>query len=250
MSDRQLIFITGGSRGIGKAIALAAGQAGYDVAFTYRANEKEADALVEELRRSDGDALALRADGASQAETRNAFAAAHDRFGRLDGLVANAGIVGEPRSILEADDDHLSEVFRVNVLGVFFAIREATRLMSTQRGGAGGSIVIMSSAAARHGGMVEESHYAASKGAVDSMTLALAKELPPHGIRINALRPGVIRTAIHDVHGGESTIAAVEPTIPLKRAGRADEVADAALFLLGPRSSYIHGTFLDVTGGR
>lgn len=250
MKGRPLIFITGGSRGIGRAIAFAGARLGYDIAFTYRSGKAEADELLRQLMALGGDAMAVRADGASQEETRRAFAEVEARFGRLDGLVANAGIVGEPRSILDVDEEHLSAVLRINVLGTFFAIGEAARRMSTQRGGSGGAIVVMSSAAARHGGMVKEAHYAASKGAMDSMTLALAKELPDHGIRINALRPGVIRTAIHDVHGGEQTIAAVEPAIPLKRAGVPEEVAEAAMFLLGDASSYIHGAIIDISGGR
>jgi len=250
MTQRSVIFVTGGSRGIGRAIVLAAADHGYDVAFTYRSAESEAQKLVAEVESKGAKALALCADGASQADTRHAIQTAAEQFGRLDALVVNAGIVGEPRSILDVDADHLTHVFNTNVLGAFYAIGAAAGVMSTQRGGNGGTILVMSSAAARHGGMANESHYAASKGAVDSMTLALAKELPAHGIRINSLRPGVIRTTLHDIHGGEELIAAVEKGIPLGRAGSTDEVADVVLYLLGPRSSYIHGAVVDVSGGR
>lgn len=250
MGSRKVIFITGASRGIGRSVALAAAREDYDVAFTYRSGQAEAESLVIELRELGADALALIADCGDQTETRRAFAAAEMRFGRLDALVANAGIVGTPRSILDVDDAHLVEVFRLNVLGTFFSISEAVRRMSVNHGGQGGAIVVMSSAAARHGGMIREAHYAASKGALDSMTLSLAKELPDHGIRINALRPGVIRTAIHHVHGGAAMISATEATIPLRRAGEPEEVAEAAMFLLGSASSYVHGAILDVSGGR
>jgi NAD(P)-dependent dehydrogenase (short-subunit alcohol dehydrogenase family) len=250
MGSRKLIFVTGASRGIGRAIALAAARDNYDVAFTYRSAQAEAVVLVSQLQALGVDALAFAADGGDQAQTQRAFAAAEARFGRLDALVANAGIIGAPRSIVDVDHDHLAAVFRVNVLGTFFAISEAVRRMSVHHGGQGGAIVVMSSAAARHGGMIQEAHYAASKGALDSMTLSLAKELPDHGVRINALRPGVIRTAIHDIHGGGAAISATEAAIPLRRAGEPAEVADTAMFLLGPASAYVHGAILDVSGGR
>ena len=178
MGIRKVIFITGASRGIGRAIALAAAREKYDVAFTFRSGQAEAETLVTQLQALGVDALAFAADGGDQAQTRRAFAAAEARFGRLDALVANAGIIGAPRSIVDVDQAHLAEVFRVNVLGTFFAISEGVRRMSLRHGGQGGAIVVMSSAAARHGGMVQEAHYAASKGALDSMTLSLAKELP------------------------------------------------------------------------
>jgi NAD(P)-dependent dehydrogenase (short-subunit alcohol dehydrogenase family) len=247
---RKLILVTGASRGIGRAIALAAACQNYDVAFTFKSGHAEAEALVTQLQALGVDALALNADGGDQWQTRRAFADVEARFGRLDALVANAGIIGAPQSILDADHAHLAEVFRVNVLGTFFAISEGVRRMSLRHGGQGGAIVVMSSAAARHGGMPQEAHYAASKGALDSMTLSLAKELPDHGVRINALRPGMIRTAIHDIHGGVATISATEATIPLRRVGEPEEVADTVMFLLGPASAYVHGAILDVSGGR
>lgn len=194
--------------------------------------------------------LAQQADVADREALRRLFGEAWQSFGRLDALVNNAGVVGQPRSILEANDAELTALFRTNVLSLFFCAQEAAQRMSTQRGGRGGSIVNISSAAARHGGMPNEAHYAASKGAVDSFTVALAKELSPHGIRVNAVRPGLIRTAIHEAHGGQELVDRVGPTVPLGRAGTADEVAEVIAFLAGPLSSYMHGAVVDVSGGR
>ena len=204
---------------------------------------------VSEIEPGGGRAVAIHANVGSQPEVREAFAAVIDRYG-IDALVNNAGVVGGLRAICDVDEPHLLEAFRTNVFGVFYCAAEAARRMSTQRGGHGGTIVNISSAAARHGGMSSESHYAATKGAIDSLTVALAKELAQHGIRVNAVRPGVIATAMHDVHGGEETIRRIAPTIPLGRAGTAAEVAAAVLFLMSGQSSYVHGAVLDVSGGR
>lgn len=246
----RTMLITGGSRGLGQAIVLLAAERGWNVAFSYRTGEAEAEWTVTAAEAMGAEAFALRADTADRSEVFGFVEQALDRFGRIDGVVANAGIVGAPRGIEDVEEGHLEEVFRVNVMGVMYTVGAATQAMSKAHGGNGGSIVLMSSAAARHGGMVREAHYAASKGAIDSLTHALAKELPPHGIRVNTLRPGVIRTAIHDIHGGEELIAKVEPGIPMARAGEPGEVAEAALFLLEDRSSYVHGAILDVAGGR
>jgi len=246
----KVVLVTGGSRGIGRAVALCAAAAGWDVAFTYLSAARAAFDTVSEIEASGARAVAIRANVGSQPEVREAFAAAIDRYGRIDALVNNAGIVGGQRAIFDVDEAHLLESFRPNVFGVFYCTAEAARRMSTQRGGRGGVIVNISSAAARHGGMPGESHYAATKGAIDSLTVALAKELAPHGIRVNAVRPGVIATTIHDVHGGEETIRRIAPTIPLGRAGTAAEVAAAVVFLMSGQSSYVHGAVLDVSGGR
>lgn len=248
--NTPVAIITGGSRGIGRAVAVALAHQGWDIAFSYLSNEtaaRETRALVEAAGRR---ALAVRADVVDREQIRQLFEASDREFGRLDALVNNAGVVGEPRSILDADDAHLTAVFRANVLGSFFCVSEAARRMSTQREGKGGTIVNMSSAAARHGGMPNEAHYAASKGAIDSFTLALAKELPPHGIRINAVRPGLIDTEIHEAHGGQELIRKIGPTVPIGRAGTADEVAQVVAFLCGPHSAYMHGALVDVSGGR
>jgi len=242
--------VSGGSRGIGRAVAVALARQGWNVCFSYVANATAAEETTANIKAAGGRALAVRADVAVREDIKQLFEAAFKEFGRLDAMVNNAGIVGEPRSILDADDEHLTTVFRTNVLGSFFCVSEAARLMSTQRGGKGGAIVNMSSAAARHGGMPNEAHYAASKGAIDSFTLALAKELAPHGIRVNAVRPGLINTEIHEAHGGKELINRIGPMVPIGRAGTADEVAEVVAFLAGPLSSYMHGALVDVSGGR
>lgn len=246
----QVALVTGGSRGIGRAVATYAAGAGWDVAFTYRSAPRAAFEVVAEIESNGGRAVAIRTDVASQAEVRELFAAVVDRFGHIDALVNNAGINAGQRPIFDIDEAHLLDSFRPNVFGVFYCAAEAARLMSTQRGGRGGAIVNISSAAARHGGMVSESTYGATKGAIDSFTVALAKELAPHGIRVNAVRPGVIATTMHDVHGGAETIRRIAPTIPLGRAGTPAEVAATVVFLMSDQASYVHGAILDVGGGR
>lgn len=248
--DAPVAIVTGGSRGIGRAVAQALARQGWRICFSYMSNEAaaaETSALVE---KAGSKAIAVKADMASADDIARMFAASHEAFGRLDALVNNAGVVGGQHSILDADAAHLRSVFDANVTGSFLCVAAATRAMSTQKGGRGGSIVNMSSAAARHGGMPLEAHYAASKGAIDSFTLALAKELPPHGIRVNSVRPGLINTEIHEVHGGQELIARIGPTVPIGRAGTADEVAEVVAFLCGPLSSYVHGALIDVSGGR
>jgi NAD(P)-dependent dehydrogenase (short-subunit alcohol dehydrogenase family) len=246
----RVALVTGGSRGIGRAIAVALAREGWDLCISYVANAAAARETVALVEREGRRALAVQADMASQDDVRRLFALSQETFGRLDALVNNAGIVGGLRSIFDADAQHLRGVFDANVLGCFYCVAEAAKLMSTQKGGHGGAIVNMSSVAARTGGMPQEAHYAASKGAVDSLTLGLARELAPHGIRINAVRPGLIDTEIHEAHGGQATLAKLAPTVPLARVGTADEVAEVVGFLCGPRSSYIHGALLDVSGGR
>jgi NAD(P)-dependent dehydrogenase (short-subunit alcohol dehydrogenase family) len=231
-------------------VAVALARQGWDVCFSYVANEEAAQTTVRLVEQAGGKAVAVRADAASSDDTDRLFAASHQAFGRLDALVNNAGIVGGVRSILDADAAHLRQVFDANVISGFLCVGHAARAMSTQRGGRGGCIVNISSAAARHGGMPQEAHYAASKGAIDSFTLSLAKELPPHGIRVNAVRPGLINTEIHEAHGGQELVARVGPTVPIGRPGTADEVAEVVAFLCGPLSSYMHGAIVDVSGGR
>lgn len=249
-NPKRGLFITGGSRGIGRDIVMSAAHHGYEVAFTYRTDDDAAKAVERDVQGTGGKVIAIRADVASQDDIEAAIEQAHDFLGHIDAVVANAGIIGEPRAITEAAAAHLTEVFAVNVFGVFYTIGASVRRMSIRNGGLGGAIVVMSSVAARTGGMPREAHYAASKGAIDGMTLALAKELPAHGVRINALRPGMIRTDIHDVHGGEATLRATAPGIPLGRVGEASEITAAAMFLLSADASYVHGAILDAGGGR
>jgi NAD(P)-dependent dehydrogenase (short-subunit alcohol dehydrogenase family) len=243
-------IVTGGSRGIGRAIAVGLASQGWSICFSYLSNEaaaRETSALVE---KAGGRALAVKADMASQQDIRRMFAESKKAFGRLDALVNNAGVVGGQRSIFDADEAHLRAVFDANVLGSFYCVAEAAKVMSTQKGGQGGSIVNMSSVAARTGGMLLEAHYAASKGAIDSFTLALTRELAPHGIRVNAVRPGLINTEIHEAHGGQEQLAKLAPSVPMGRVGTAEEVAQVVSFLCSEQSSYIHGAMLDVSGGR
>jgi NAD(P)-dependent dehydrogenase (short-subunit alcohol dehydrogenase family) len=249
-NERRVAIVTGGSRGIGRAISVVLAREGWNVCISYIANAAAADETAAMVKQAGGRALAVKADMASQQDIRRMFQQSHETFGRLDALVNNAGVVGGQRSIFDADAEHLRGVFDANVLGSFFCAAEAAKAMSTQKGGRGGVIVNMSSVAARTGGMLLEAHYAASKGAIDSFTMALARELAPHGIRVNAVRPGLIDTEIHEAHGGQATLAKLGPTVPLGRVGTADEVAELVSFLCGPRSSYIDGALLDVSGGR
>ncbi len=245
-----LALVTGASRGIGRAICESLARRGWDVCFSYVSNDaaaRETAALVQAQGRR---ALAVKSDVADAAQVRDLFAQIDRTFGRIDALVNNAGIVGGQHSILDLDVSVLRKVFDANVVGAFMCTQEAARRMSTQKGGAGGVIVNISSAAARHGGLPLESHYAASKGAIDSFTVALGKELPPHGIRVNAIRPGLILTDIHEAHGGQEMLARVGPTVPIGRAGRPEEVGDVVAFLCSDESSYVHGALMDVSGGR
>jgi NAD(P)-dependent dehydrogenase (short-subunit alcohol dehydrogenase family) len=249
-NEARVAIVTGGSRGIGRAIAVALAREGWKVCISFIANAKAADETIAMVRKAGGQGIAVKADMASQADIRKLFQQSQQAFGRLDALVNNAGVVGALRSIFDADFEHLRGVFDANITGCFVCAGEAAKLMSTQKGGRGGAIVNMSSVAARTGGMPQEVHYAASKGAIDSFTLGLAKELASHGIRVNAVRPGLIDTDIHEAHGGQATLAKLAPTVPMGRVGTADEVAEVVAFLCSERSSYIDGALLDVSGGR
>ncbi len=246
----RVAIVTGGSRGIGRAVAVSLAQQGWDVCISYIHNTAAAQETAELIQQAGMRSLVVKADIASYADTRRLFDETHKAFGRLDALVNNAGIVGGQRSIFDVDEAHLHSVFDANVLGSFYCAAQAASAMSNQKGGHGGAIVNISSAASRTGGMPLEAHYAASKGAVDSMTLALAKELAPHGIRVNAVRPGLIDTEIHEAHGGQATLTKLAPTVPMGRVGTTTEVAQVVAFLCGPLSSYIDGALLDVSGGR
>ena len=248
--EAPVAIVTGGSRGIGRAIAVALARQAWNVCISYFSNDAAASETAAMVAKAGGRALTVKADMASRQDIRRLFAETSTAFGRLDALVNNAGTIGGRRSIFDADEDHLRRVFDANVFGVFYSAAEAAAVMSTQKGGRGGSIVNLSSVAARTGGMVLEAHYAASKGAIDSLTLALCKELAPHGIRVNSIRPGLIDTGIHEAHGGQETLARLAPTVPLGRVGTPAEVAEVVAFLCGPLSSYIDGALLDVSGGR
>jgi NAD(P)-dependent dehydrogenase (short-subunit alcohol dehydrogenase family) len=249
-NEARVAVVTGGSRGIGRAIAVTLARQGWNVCISYISNAAAAGETALAIQQAGGKALTVKADMASRQDIRRLFDETKKAFGRLDALVNNAGVVGGVRSIFDADEEHLRGVFDANVLGSFYCACDAAKAMSTQRGGRGGAIVNMSSVAARTGGMAQEAHYAASKGAIDSFTLALARELAPHGIRVNAVRPGLIDTEIHEAHGGQATLAKLAPTVPLGRVGTADEVAEVVAFLCGPLASYMHGALVDVSGGR
>jgi NAD(P)-dependent dehydrogenase (short-subunit alcohol dehydrogenase family) len=246
----QVMIVTGASRGIGAAIARRAAAHGYAVAVNFHRSESAAQAVVADIVGAGGRAVAVRADVSRSQETTRLFAEVDRAFGAPDVLVNNAGVIGAPTPIEAAAEGQLAEVFAANVLSAFYCCREATRRMSRRTGGRGGAIINMSSAAARHGGLPNEAHYAASKGAIDSLTLALAKELGPQGIRVNAIRPGLIDTSIHAVHGGKTTIDALAPGVPLGRAGTAEEVADSVIWLASSAAAYVHGALIDVSGGR
>ncbi|RYZ10609.1 MAG: SDR family oxidoreductase [Comamonadaceae bacterium] len=248
--EGPVAVVTGGSRGIGRAVALKLAREGWNICLSYASNEKAAQATVEAIEQAGAKAVAVQADMASQADIRRLFTRADQAFGRVDAVINNAGVVGGLRSIFDSDTEHLRGVFDANVIGCFHCAGEGAKRMSSQKGGRGGVIVNISSVAARTGGMPNEAHYAASKGAVDSLTLALAKELAPHGIRVNAVRPGLIDTEIHEAHGGQATLTKLAPTVPMARVGTVDEVADVVAWLCGPHSSYVHGALVDVSGGR
>jgi NAD(P)-dependent dehydrogenase (short-subunit alcohol dehydrogenase family) len=246
----RVMIVTGASRGIGAAIARQATVSGYAVVVNYHRSRAAAEALVADILAAGGRAFALCADVSRSEGAARLFAEVDREFGVPDVLVNNAGVIGAPTPIEAASATHLTEVFAANVLSTFFCCREATLRMSRRLGGRGGAIINMSSAAARHGGLPNEAHYAASKGAIDSLTFALAKELGPQGIRVNAVRPGLIDTAIHDAHGGKATIDALAPGLPLGRAGTADEVAHSVMWPASSAAAYVHGALVDVSGGR
>jgi len=247
---RKVMIVTGASRGIGAAVARLAGARGYDVCVNYVNNRDAADAVVADIVRAGGRAVAIGADVSESEQAAELFHKVDEALGTVDVLVNNAGVIIRPCRIDAMDPQLLLRVFAVNTFGLFYCTREAVKRMSTRNGGRGGVILQMSSSAARHGGVPEETHYAASKGAIDSMTIGLAKEVGKEGIRVNAMRPGMIETEIHDVHGGEDLVRRVAPTVPLGRAGTADEVAEAVLWLVSDGASYVHGAILDVSGGR
>ena len=246
----RVLLVTGGARGIGAATARLAAAVGYDVAVNYLRDERAADAVVKEACSKGRKAIALQGDVAAEADVVRMFAEVDRRLGRLTALVNNAGIVDRGARVEQLSAARLQRMFAVNVSGSFLCAREAVKRMSRRHGGAGGAIVNLSSIAARLGGPGEYVDYAASKGAIDTFTIGLAKELGADGIRVNAVRPGVIRTEIHLSSGDPARIERIGASAPLGRAGEADEVARAILWLLSDEASYTTGAILDVGGGR
>ena len=245
---RPVMLITGAARGIGAAVArAAAGQ--YDVVVNYSASAAAADDLATELRALGSQPLTVQADVADEDAVKRMFAQVDQHFGRLDVLVNNAGIAGGYGPLDTVSGDMLARLWAVNISGPFLCSREAAARMRTDRGGAGGSIVNVSSKAAVLGGPNEWVYYAASKGALDTMTTGLAKELANVGVRVNAVRPGLIESDFH-LHAPPGRVERMAPEIPMERSGTPAEVATAVLWLASAEASYVTGAFIDVTGGR
>lgn len=247
--DARAILITGGSRGIGAATALLAARRGYDVCISFRSQQTLANQVCHEIRACGQRGLAIRADLSNEADIIALWSAAIKEFGSIHALVNNAGILEQQQALVDVELDRLERVFRVNVFGSILLAREAIKHMSTVRGGAGGAIVNLSSVAAILGAPGEYVDYAASKAAIDSMTVGLAKEVAGEGIRVNAVRPGSIYTEIHASGGEPDRVDRVKDRIPMKRGGTPDEIAEAIMWLVSDQSSYAAGTILDVTGG-
>jgi NAD(P)-dependent dehydrogenase (short-subunit alcohol dehydrogenase family) len=244
-----VVLVTGGSRGIGAAVARSAAREGWAVCLTYRDDEAAATSVVADIEAAGGVASAVRADIAAEADVLAAFAAA-DNLGPVTALVANAGIVAPKARVDELTVERVVRMLAVNVLGPIVCCREAVKRLSTRHGGPGGSIVLVSSAASRLGSPGEYVDYAASKGAVDTLGVGLAREVAGEGIRVNVVRPGVIETEIHGSGGQPDRAARLGPSTPMGRAGRADEVAAAVVWLLGDHAAYCTASILDVAGGR
>lgn len=250
MREAPVLLVTGGSRGIGAAVCLGAAKAGWSVVVNYASNAQAADAVVAAIRQGGGSAIAVRGDVGSDADVKSIFAAADEAFGRLDGLVNNAGIVGPTQRVDEMSVERLERMFRINVTGSILCAGEAVRRMSTRHGGKGGVIVNISSVAAELGSPAQYVDYAASKGAIDTFTIGLAREVAAEGVRVNAVRPGIIDTEIHASGGLPDRARDLASTIPVQRPGTAEEVADAVLYLLSNKATYVTGAILNVSGGR
>jgi NAD(P)-dependent dehydrogenase (short-subunit alcohol dehydrogenase family) len=246
----KVVLITGGSRGIGAATALLAARQGYAVAVNYQANSLAADEVVRQIRQQGGQAITVQADVAKEAQVLAMFEKIDAQFGRLSALVNNAGVVDQTTRVDAITYERLQRMFEINVFGSFLCAREAVKRMSTRYGGAGGSIVNVSSVAARLGGPGQYVDYAAAKGAIDTFTIGLAKEVAAEGIRVNAVRPGIIETEIHASGGLPDRARDLAPQVPMQRAGSALEVAQAIVWLLSEDSSYTTGALLDVAGSR
>ena len=245
-----IVLVTGGSRGIGAATAILAAKRGYDVAFSYQSNATAAEQVAEHIRATGRQALVVQADVSLEADVLRLFRTVDEQMGPLDALVNNAGMLEKQTRLDQMDVGRWNRVLGANVIGTFLCAKEAVLRMSPRHGGKGGSIVNLSSAAARLGSPNEFIDYAAAKGAVDSMTIGLAKEVAAEGIRVNAIRPGLIYTDIHTSAGEPGRVDRAKSGVPMQRGGSADEVADAVLWLMSAQSSYVTGTLVDVTGGR
>ncbi len=247
---RKVLLVTGGSRGIGAATSLLAAEKGWTVAVNYTANPKAADDVVAQIKQKGGEAMSVQADVANEEQVLAMFEKIRSTLGPLNGLVNNAGVVDVSARLDQMSMARWRRMFDINVLGSMLCAREAIRQMSTLHGGQGGSIVNLSSAAARLGAPGQYLDYAAAKGAIDSFTLGLSKEVAAEGIRVNAIRPGLIDTEIHASGGLPNRVKDLEHLVPAKRGGTAMEVAQAIVWLLSDEASYTTMSFLDVSGGR
>lgn len=246
----EVLLVTGGSRGIGAATAVLAARKGYAVAVNFASNEAAAQDVVRAIAAAGGRALAVQGDVADEAQVLRMFADVDAKLGRLTALVNNAGVVDRAQRVDEMDFGRLKRMFDINVIGSFLCAREAVKRMSTRHGGRGGAIVNVSSAAARLGAPGQYVDYAAAKGAIDAMTIGLAKEVGAEGIRVNAVRPGLIETDIHASGGLPNRVRDLQHQVPMQRGGTADEVAQAIVWLLSPEASYTTMSLVDVSGGR
>jgi NAD(P)-dependent dehydrogenase (short-subunit alcohol dehydrogenase family) len=246
----KVMIVTGGGRGIGAHTARLAAQRGYAVAVNYQANRERAEEVVRQIEHAGGNAIAVPGDVASEADVVRLFETVDRSLGRLTALVNNAGIVDRGMRVEQMSAERIARMLAVNVTGSFLCAREAIKRMSTRHGGGGGSIINLSSIAARLGGSGEYVDYAASKGAIDTFTLGLAKEVGADGIRVNAVRPGIIRTEIHVASGDPARVERIGALAPLQRPGEAEEVARAIVWLASDEASYVTGALVDVTGGR
>jgi len=246
----KTILITGSSRGIGASTALLAAKQGYNVCVNYLKNQTAAEKIVDEITKIGGRAIAYQADTSSEKEIISLFSKIDRDFGKLTALVNNLGILETQSRVDEMDLNRILKVINSNIISCFLCSKEAVKRMSTRYGGIGGAIVNVSSIAARTGSPNEYVDYAASKGAVDTLTIGLSKEVADEGIRVNAVRPGFIYTDIHASGGEPNRVDRIKNLVPMKRGGQPEEVANAILWLLSDEASFSTGTFIDITGGR
>jgi NAD(P)-dependent dehydrogenase (short-subunit alcohol dehydrogenase family) len=246
----KVLLVTGGSRGIGAATCLLAAKTGWAVAVNYAANSRAADEVVRTIRAGGGRAMAVQADVADEAQVLRMFGQIDAKLGRLSGLVNNAGVVDVSARVDEMSFARLRRMFDINVIGSMLCAREAVRRMSTKHGGAGGAIVNVSSAASRLGSAGQYVDYAAAKGAIDVFTVGLAREVAAEGIRVNAVRPGLIETEIHASGGLPDRVRDLQHLVPMQRGGQPEEVAEPILWLLSDAASYTTMSLVDVSGGR
>jgi NAD(P)-dependent dehydrogenase (short-subunit alcohol dehydrogenase family) len=250
MQEMGTLIVTGASRGIGAAVARLGGQRGYAVAVNFNSGETEARKVADDVRTGRGRAIAIRADISREEEILKLFQTAERELGPIKAVVNNAGVTGGFARVENVTAAAIEKTFAVNVTGAILCAREAVRRMSTRRGGSGGAIVNISSIAVRTGAAGEWVHYSASKGAMDSFTIGLAREVATEGIRVNAVAPGLVETEIHAANGEPGRLQRLMPTIPMSRAGQPHEIAEAVLWLLSPAASYVTGSILEIGGGR